>query len=256
MKNSLYILCLILLMSASTMEAKRTLVPRYSSFISIDEIGDTIDELSSHTTLYKDSPNGMFRVAIIHETLTLERIKYIKRMETAAGLSTLAAVLSGVSTFSSDWQQRYRGRLFNYMNSTLADIYNYNAKAARKLDIEAWVENTGNEEMMLADQERGRVWFLQSGQTIRFSLNNPDVMQLRISTLNNSERYFVKIGAGSFMRDAEVSYEDDKIYVFPMYDDDKEFQVISEYVIMDKVTAEQQRISKKDFKAMKKEKDK
>ena len=49
-------LVIVILLLATTIatEAKQTLVPRYSSFIRIDEQGDTIDARSSRTTLYKD----------------------------------------------------------------------------------------------------------------------------------------------------------------------------------------------------------
>lgn len=248
-------LVIVILLLATTIatEAKQTLVPRYSSFIRIDEQGDTIDARSSRTTLYKDEENGMFRVAVIHETLTLERIKYIKALQTAAAFSTLSAVLSsGVSVFSGDWQQRYHGRLLTYMNTTLAEIYNRNADAAKKLEVQAWVENTGKEELLVADQERGKVWFLQPGQIIRFTLQNPDIMELRISTVDHKMRHFVAMGAGSFLREATVSYEDEKCLVFPLYDTSDEYQEIMGYVKMDKQTADQQQISKEEFKLLKK----
>lgn len=243
-----------ILMGLSVAEAKRTLVPRYSSFIRIDEQGDTVDQRSSRTTLYKNETGGLFRVAVIHETLTLERIKYIKHMQTAASLNMLSAVLSGVSVFSSDWQQRYKGQLLSYMNSTLAEIYNYNANAAKKLDIQTWVENTSNEELLLADQERGQMWFLQPGQVIRFTMQNPDVMQLRISTIDLRNRHFVTIGAGSFMREADVAYEDDKCYVFPFYENNQYFQDVNSYVLIEKITMEKRHLSIEEFKALKKRK--
>jgi hypothetical protein len=153
----------------------------------------------------------MFRVAIIHETLTKQRIKYIRRMETITALTMLSASLSAISTFSSDWRQRYRGRLLTYIDASLADIYNHNASAARKLDIEAWIENTCQEEIMLADQERGRVWFLQPGQVLRLTLNNPDIIMLRISTIDHSRRHFITVSAGSMLRDAQVEMETDTV---------------------------------------------
>ena len=252
--KKILLISVFLFVGLAIANAKQTFVPRYSSFIQIDEQGDTIDQRSSRTTLYKDDADGMFRVAVIHETLTLERIKYIKHMQTAASLSTLSAVLSGVSAFSSDWQQRYQGELLMYMNSTLAEIYNQNVNAAKKLEIETWVENTGTEELLLADQERGMMWFLQPGQVIRFTMQNPDVMQLRVSTVDHRKRHFVTIGAGSIMREANVAYEDDKCYVFPFYENEDGYQVVNHYILMDKITADQRSLSKDEFKAMKKSK--
>ena len=194
------LLLLMAFISVSLAHAKSTLVPRYSSYISISEQGDTIDERSSRTTLYKDDTIGLFRVAIIHETLTKEKIKYIHRLETKLGLAMLSASLSAFSTISSDWKDRYMGRVGTYVNGTLADIYSHNLNTAKKLGIEAWVENTSSEEIMLADQERGLVWYLLPGQVMRFTMNNPDILMLRISTINNERRHYVTISAGSILR--------------------------------------------------------
>ena len=234
-------------------QAKWTLVPRYTSYISISEQGDTIDARSSRTTLYKDDSLGMFRVAIIHETLTKQRIKYIRRMETREALTTLSASLSAISAFSGDWRQRYRGRLLTYIDASLADIYDHNASAARKLDIEAWIENTCQEEIMLADQEHGRVWFLQPGQTLRFTMSNPGIIMIRASTIDQSRRHFITVAAGSMMRDAQVEMETDNEYIFPQKEaDGSGFYDTTGYFVVDKLTSDKRHITKEEYKQFRK----
>ncbi len=235
--------------------AKRTFVPNYTSFISISEQGDSTNERSINTTLYRDDENGMFRVAIIHETLTRERVKYIKRMETAMSLASFAAVMSAVSTFSSDWKQRYRGRVMTYVSGTLADIYNQNVNEAKTLELQAWVENTSTEEIMVADQDRGYVWFLKPGESINCILANPDIMQLRISTLNHSRVHYIAIGGGSVLKETEVEWEDDDAWVFPMLGEQYsygKFETIG-YVVVDKKTANQHKLTIEEFKKYKRE---
>lgn len=251
--RNLFIVALLLVVAQ--VHGKWTLVPRFSSYISIVAQGDTLDAISSNTTLYKDEQDGMFRCAVIHETMTVDRIRYIRRQENRAALFTVSAVLSGVSAFSSDWRQRYRGRTLAYMDATLASVYQQNADAAKKLEIEAWIENTSSEEIMLADQDRGTVWFLQPGQDIRFKMQNPDVMQLRISTTDNRVRHFVTICAGNFLRNANVEYENDEYYIFPVTTTDDDGDIyIDRYAVMDKKTADIREISKKEMKQLKKQK--
>jgi hypothetical protein len=248
-------IAIVLMLALMTIpcHAKRTFIPRYTSFISISEQGDSTNECSINTTLYRDDERGLFRVAIIHETLTRERIKYIKRMETATALASFAAIMSGVSTFSSDWKQRYRGRVMTYVNGTLADIYNQNANDAKKLELQAWVENTSTEEIMVADQDRGNVWFLKPGESLNCILANPDIMQLRISNLNHSQVNYITMGGGSVLKEAEVEWEDDDVWIFPLLSDEYgngTFETVG-YMMLDKMTANQHRVTVEEFKTYK-----
>ena len=252
--KQIFIVLLLTLMVA-TCHAKRTFLPRYTSFISISEQGDSTNERSINTTLYRDDEKGMFRVAIIHETLTRERVKYIKRMETAASLASFAAVMSAASTFSSDWKQRFRGRVMTYVSGTLADIYNQNSNEAKTLEVQAWVENTSTEEIMVADQDRGYVWFLRPGESINCILANPDMMQLRISTLSHSRVHYITMGGGSILREAEIEWEDDDAWIFPMLGDQYSsgrFETIG-YMLVDKKTADQHKLTIEEFKNYKRE---
>jgi len=254
MKKRTFLIALFAAMCVLQAQAKWTMVPRYSSYISISEQGDITDARSSRTTLYKDDSLGMFRVALIHETLTRERIKYIHRTEMKMALSMLATSLSAFSTISSDWRQRYAGRLGAYVNGTLADIYSHNASAARRLGIETWIENTGSEELMIADQERGKVWFLLPGQTIRFTLGNPDVALFRLSTTDNKRVHYVTVAAGSMLRDLQVEMETDYVFVFPLMESDGDgFYDKTGYVIFDKMTADQRNITPEEYKQFRKD---
>lgn len=239
----------------STIWAKWTLIPRYTSYINISAQSDTIDNKNTATTIYLNDSLGMFRAAIIHENLSQKRLKYIKRQQTMAGIYALSAVLSSTSAFSSNYRQRFYGRINTYINSTLSNIYEENAKAAKTLEMTAWIENTSDEEIMIADQERGRIWFLLPSQYISFKLSNPDVMQLRISTITNSRVHYATIAGGSVMKETWVSYEDDEIWIFPLRDkdkDDENYDVIIGYCLVDKLTGEQKIISKEEYKKYKK----
>lgn len=253
MKTKTVILILHLLIISLSVSAKNTYIPRYTSYIEIVNGTDSARFESDKTTLYADESSGMFRIAIIHETLTLQRIKYIKRLETAQSLSILSAVLSGVSSLSGNSAQRFRGQTMMYASGVLANIYEQNISAAKKLEVEICIENVSQEEIMIADKERGLVWYIQAGAVLQVKLQNPEIVQLRVSDLHHQKIRYVTAGGGSTLRDAKLTWENEQYWVFPFLetDDDGE-QYANEYFVMEKLTGEQRKITKAELKLMKK----
>lgn len=245
----------ILFSTAVAVWSKTTYIPKYSSYLEIVNGIDTTTIESDKSSAYADCDNGMFRVAIIHETMTLERVKYIRRMENAKAWSIFSAFLSGVSSLSSDYSQRFQGQTKMYVSGTLAGIYQKNISLAKKLGIEVWIENTCPKEIMLSDIERGLTWYLRPGSIYKIELPNPDIVQFRISDLDHQEVRYVSIGAGSILRDAKISWENDQYWVFPYYEQyDDGTTYVEDYYLVDKVTGVQKRITKDEFKKIKNDK--
>ncbi|MBQ3896405.1 MAG: hypothetical protein II734_04790, partial [Paludibacteraceae bacterium] len=186
----------ILLTASLCAYSKTTYIPKYSSYIEIANDTDTSFFEGNKTSLYADDNNTMFRIGIVHETLSVRKIKYIRHNEISASLYAVSAIISGVSSLSSDNSQRFHGRSQMYLSKTLSDIYSQNASAAKRLGINIYIENTSKEEIMVADTERGLVWYLQPGAFYSIPLPNPDMMQFRISDLNHKKISRVTMGAG------------------------------------------------------------
>ncbi len=232
---------------------KKTFVPRYTAMISIINGQDTASVTGNHTTLYLDDKGGMFRLAVIHEPLTMERIKFIKRQNNVAAMASFSAFVSAISSVSNDWHQRFRGRLLTYASGTLASIYSHNATAAKTLGIEIWVENTSNEEIIMSDNERGQIWFVSPGESYKLTIPNPEVLRLRISDVHHNSVKYVDVGAGSELRESNVEWENDRIWVFPILIRNEQGNFTADnYIVKDKQTGEQREVDKEELKAIKK----
>lgn len=248
---------IIILVTSSIVlaQAKWTLVPRYSSYVSISQQSDTVDYRSINTTLYRNDTLGMFRVAIVHETLTKQKAKYLRWRPGYSFMASYRDMTNTATDFDEMQDEEFQGSLRDYVRGTLAEIYDKNKGNGKQLAIEAWIENTCQEELMIADERTGKVWFLRPGQAMGQKLRNPDVRMLRISTLNHNRLHYVTIAGGSFMRDVNVAYEDDACWIFPMEAPNEEGILQTEaYFVFSKATAEQQRITIEEFKEIKKRK--
>lgn len=245
------ILLLLMILFSTTGMAKWTLVPKYSAFISVENKQDSLFLESDKTSLYYD--DSMFRIGIVHETLTLNRIKYIRRQETYAGWFGFFSVISSLTTMSNNWVTRLRGRALTYSNAVLSGICNYNVSAARKLAIDACIENVTDEELLVVDMERGLVWYVQPRQYLCLSISNPDVANLRVSDIYHKNVKFVTIGAGSTLKDVNIEWENENYWVFPLQERTMTGAYVTlSYFLKDKYTGEQREITKEEFKKLKK----
>ena len=251
-------ICLIIVLATFTAvfsQAKWTLVPRYSSYVSISQQSDTVDYRSINTTLYRNDTLGMFRVAIVHETLTKQKAKYLRWRPGYSFMANYRDMAITAVDFDAMQNEEFQGSLREYVRGTLAEIYDKNKDNGQQLAIEAWIENTCKEELMIADERTGQVWFLRPGQAMGQKLRNPDVRMLRISTLTHNRVHYVTIAGGSFMRDVNVAYEDDDSWIFPLEIPDEEGYLQTEaYYVFSKSTGDQQKITIEEFKEIKKKK--
>lgn len=244
-------LCVITL--NDVIEAKTTKIPKYTSAISIFDVNDSIFVDNDKAELVASSNNKMFNVAVVHEVLTMKRIRSIKANETAANLSAIAMGLNSISTLSSDRITRMRGRIGTYTSAALADIYAYNAEQESKLGIEVVIENTYSEELMINEIERGLTWFIRPSATLSIPIANPDIIQLRISDLNNHNIHYIQAGGGSELKNIIIEWEDDNYWVFPLLLAKNGYNDTVGYMLISKATGERREIAKEEFKYIKKE---
>ena len=233
--------------------AKWTLVPNYSAAIATREGNDSVYIDGKLSSLYLDDSKGEYRIAVIHETLTMERIKYIKRMESSAAWSGMAAVVAGASSLTGNWRARYFGKVLTFANASLSSACLNNAEAAKVLEVEVYFENTSSRELMVADIDRGRVWYVAAGTALNIKLANPDILQLRISDLNSSRISYATVGAGSELKQTYVEYETPDDLIFPIRQpDENDFVEVTGYMRVHKSSGEHIPMSKEEFKEYKK----
>jgi len=254
MKRLLCVIALLTVVLASV--GKTTYIPTYYSYIHIKHDNDTISETSQLASLEVAGLSNNFSVEVIHEEVTREKVKAIKRAKAAAGWSMFSAILSTVLPGN-------RGSLFSRIQDVrqsvlLTKMDADNAKAEQVLSVEIWIDNSGGEELIVNDLARGLTWYVQPHQSIQFEVSNPDMAQLRISNINSSKVDFVTVGAGSSVRKEYISYEDDECWIAKIYrkigdDYDMSHEPIA-YSWISKKTYEAKVISVDDYRQFMKKK--
>ena len=239
------------------MKAKKTYVPKYSAYISIICGNDTLSSAANSISLELAAKDGSFVIAVNHEDMSLNKIKSIKRAKAAAGWALFSTALSAFSTGLSSNSTEYYSRLHDTMiASALTTIYNENANAEEILGIEAYIDNTYDEELMIADLDRGLVWFVKPHSSLFIKLNNPDMLSLRVSDIRNSSVKYVEIGAGSITKSTEIEWEDEDYWAFPLYERGPSamgttYTEVTGYSIVHKRDGTIQNMTKKEFKLFK-----
>ena len=270
MKNRYYIIITTLLLCLSA-QAKTTYIPSYRSFIQIKNDSDSIIAQSKLETLELIAQDHSFSVTIVHENVDKEKVKAIKRAKAAAGWMTFAAIMSGVSAgFNSAY---YNNALTTYIDmrrtenlAVLSGFMHDVSKGEQHLDINFFIDNLSNEELMVADLARGLTWYIQPHTSMQFTLPNPGIEHLRISDLHHSSVKYADIIGGNSVTKETIEWEDDNCWIIQRQEPSVEefeggsFQITTynvHYYYIDKSTFESKEMTVaelKDFKKTHKEK--
>ena len=254
MKKVLVLMVAVVLQHVA--QAKITYIPSYSNYLHIISGGDTVAVTNNLDTLELVDPEGMFVMMIDQEDVTKEKVKAIKRFKRAAGWAGFAAVMSGVSTAFSSNSLQYMVRSTNTKIATmLADIYTYNANEAQTLEINLWIENTTDGELMVNDMERGLTWYILPRQSLKLCLNNPEAACLRISDPQSHYVRYASALVGSKLTRCEIDLETEEYWYIPIYRPNTMYKIenLLKYVRIDKSNYAAEEISVDDFKKIKKE---
>lgn len=248
---------LILLAITLGLQAKKTYVPRYHSMILLSEGLDTLSVDGASISLSLPSPDNRFVISINHEDMTLEKIKSIKKAKAAAGWTGFSAVLSGLSTGLSSNVNEFLTRINStIIASDFAEILQENAEATKVLAVEISIENNCSEELMVADIDRGLVWYLKPKTALYLAVDNPSVLSLRISDLFHKNIQYATVAAGSLTKSAEVEWEDSEYWAFPLYERGESamgttYTEVNRYMVKHKYNGTSKEYSRKEFKEFK-----
>ena len=257
MISKIYSLIFIFLVIPLGLQAKKTYVPRYHSIIILTEGNDTLSVDGESISLSLSSPDNRFSLYVNHEDMTLEKIKSIKRVKAAAGWVAFSAALSGLSTGFSSNSNQFFVRLHNtIIAADLANMLQENAEASQKLAVEVGFENSSSEELMVADMDRGLVWYMKPKTALYLAVDNPSVLSLRISDLFHKHIQYATIAAGSLTKSAEVEWEDSEYWAFPLYERGESamgttYTEVNRYMVKHKYNGTSKEYSKKEFKEFK-----
>ena len=268
--KKLLILLIALFPLAETMhlsvQAKTTYIPTYRSFIQImQNRSDSIMAQSNLEKLELTAQDGSFSITLVHEDVDKQKVKAIKRAKAAAGWMTFAAVMSGV--FAGFDAAYYNNALNTYINmrrtenlAFLSDIMHDEATVEQRLTIDFFIDNLGEEELMVADLVRGLTWYIRPHTSLQFSLANPGIERLRISDLNHLSVKYADIIGGNSVRKEDVEWEDDNCWIVRRIDGDSDPYADNNdatipdysYHYIDKATFESREITVVELKEFKK----
>ena len=248
------VITFLLLIGCLSIVGKTTYIPTYHSYIHIKHGEDTVSISGNRISLEMPSFDKRFTVSVHHEDVTHEKVKAIKRAKAAAGWSMFTTVMSTIAPGR-------RGSLFSQIQdirqaSMLTKLDAENAKAEQVLEVEIWIDNNSDSELIVNDMIRGLVWYVQPHESIQFEVKNPEMANLRVSDLNNSNVEYVTVGVGSSIRKEFISYEDDDCWVADIYQKDlsvNEHRVPIAYNYINKTTYETKRLSIREYNEFKKE---
>lgn len=220
MKKVLFMMAM--LMVTASAGAKTTYIPSYRSYIHIVNRTDTVKNESKALTLEMAEASGMFTVRFEHEDVTSDKVKSIKQAKAIAGWMTVTSLASGVgSAFTKDnmsFMAMYAGA---NITSDIAEIQAANAESEQLLQLALCIDNTTDGELMVADLDRGMVWYVQPHETLRLATANPDATRLRISDIRSEQIRYVSAIGGSSLTKYMIGYEDDECWIVPVKDKDE-----------------------------------
>ena len=249
------IICSISILLCLSGTARTTYIPTYKSLLQIvNTQNDTVSKQNNLEMLEMMGRDGTYKVSIVHEDVTKEKVKAIKRAKAAAGWMMFATVMSGVSAALSHDHVSYYNNMENTQNAAaMTDILDVKAKGEQTLGIEVWIDNLSDHELMVVDMERGLTWFALPHKTLVFTLSNPGVEQLRISDVHHQMVEYVTAAAGSSVKKETIEWEDDECWIVS-YTDHSYENYNTTYKYISKVTYERREMTKKEVKDFKKEK--
>lgn len=247
---------LLIILSAAS---KTTYIPAYWSYLKVFQYrGDSVSTQNILDQLESGSLDESFRITIVHEDITHEKVKAIKRAKAAAGWSLAAAVFAGLSTgFDASY---YKNSLLDYINLRnlentllLSQILQEDASAEERLAIDYFIDNLSNHELMVSDLERGLVWYVLPHSSLQFELTNPGIEHLRISNLEQTNIQYADIIAANIVKKETIEWEDDECWIKTKEEYIKNKNYINKlYFYINKKTFESHQMSSEEVKLFKK----
>lgn len=255
----------ILLLAATLMaNAKITYLPNYYSHTTLEEDQIIYQDSSITKELTMPASDQRISVVVMHDTVTKERVKAIKRYRAAEILSGMAIAISSVSAMYSTVTVPLTPidalrQAVNYSNS-LAIIgsasFNmflseYSADILQKLPVNIIVCNNTDREITVNDLVRGLFWYVRPYYTLTLSVGNPEINNLRIAYADTNEPRpcYVEIEAANVLERVDLLYEDEQYWVYGK-DEYKYKETVTKYYIKDKSNMTCRVVSKKQVDSL------
>lgn len=212
---------------ALTVKAENIMLPSYYTRISLEEGGVESRDTSMMNILSFSPIDERFTVSVIHDSLTEERIKAIKRNEAVQVLSGIASAAGAFAAFSSTMAIPLTPldavqQSINYTNGMTAMASSaYLAMAAKSrsgslklLPVTIFIQNNTENELYVNDTERGLVWYIRAYGSLMLSVGNPEINCLRIAYADSTapKVCYAVIEACNHIGSYNLSFENEDYY--------------------------------------------
>ncbi len=225
--NRHLLLCLFLL-AASTAFARMGRIPTYHSFIYwIQDVDTTYSE--DHTLMHEAaSPDGSIVVRVRHEDWQeCVTDKSQARLEPwHATMSRKRGLRAIVSQGRSNTDAMMPMKLDPVQTPCAVSVDNLSRMTDRRemnFGCEYMIENTGTQEIVINDLNRGLVWYLAPQSYLLLNMGPmPQACMLRIANNNHLQPSvkYVTIGSASFDLKLSIAHENEDYWIY-MIDEEK-----------------------------------
>lgn len=249
------LLLLSFLCSVYYMSAKTTYIPTYFSQIAIKDRGNIVQDSAKTRDFYMEASNGKFAITVIHDSVTQERVKAIKRAKAKAGWGVAASIFASMSAVllplnnAGDISNFFLAREIMYSSAIESSLSMNNAISLQFVDINIIIDNFSDEELSVNDSNRGLIWFVPPHSNLIIKSGNPEKNSFRIATVDNVEVNYVTVTAANYLSKHEVKFENADCWLFELtselFDNEKfeYYKTIDCYIRRDKFTFEEVKYS-------------
>lgn len=216
------LLLLPLLFVVISISAKTGRIPSYLSFVYWIQGTDTLYE-ENKTLLHESvSPDGTVTIRVRHEdwknTVTNKSIRRLAPWH--ATISKRRGIRAIIHQGKSNTDAMMPMKQVPGLMSNALWVQNLSKEVGRydmSYVSEYMIENTGNQEIVINDLNRGLVWYVPAGSYLLLNMGTlPQACLLRIANtdpLNPAVKY-VTVGSASFSMKFTIAYEDDDCWIF------------------------------------------
>jgi len=253
----------VFILTANIGFARKSFIPHYSSFIAIEDSGIISSDSTIDNELFCAPMDRRFSIAILHDTITKERIKSIKMQTAAYGLAITAAVLGAASSVAvahvalTPLNAYWHGLAFGG-GLAIAGSSTYLAIASKrtidelhKLPITILFTNNTDREMCVNDMNRGHLWYVRPYCELSLTTGNPEVNSFRVAfaDCSDSRPCYITTQGANVLEDVNMVYENDNYWVFDNVPADDKTEPLGLYVIEDKHTRERKLVKESSCNA-------
>lgn len=216
------LLLLPLLFLAMSLSAKTGRIPSYMSFVYWIQGTDTLYD-ENNTLLHESvSPDGTVTIRVRHEDWksTVTNKSLLRLAPWHAAVSQRRGIRAIIHQGQSNTDAMMPMKKIPGIMPNALRVQNLSQETGRfdmSFTTEYMIENTGNQEIVINDLNRGLVWYVPANSYLLLNMGKlPQACLLRIA--NNDPLHpavkYVTIGSASYSMKFTIAYEDEDCWIF------------------------------------------